>query len=115
MINNFINIARNTINEISDDLDQFNEKLEIDLVDNNLTIEFDDDKVFIISIHEPTQQIWLSSPLSGAHHFHLENEDKPLIWKSTRDNKIQLFEIIKKEIINALKKKRKNKKIFKSR
>ena len=102
MINNFIYIAQNTINDIFDDLDQFNEKLEIDLVDNNLTIEFDDDKVFVISIHEPTQQIWLSSPISGAHHFHLENENKPLVWKSTRDNETHLFEIIKKEITNTL-------------
>ena len=102
MINNFISIAQNTINKIFDDLDQFNEKLEIDLVDNNLTIEFDDEKVFIISIHEPTQQIWLSSPLSGAHHFYLVNESDPLVWISTRNKEINLFEIIEREIINAL-------------
>ena len=102
MINNFISIAQNTINKIFDDLDQFNEKLEIDLVDNNLTIEFDDEKVFIISIHEPTQQIWLSSPLSGAHHFYPVNESDPLVWISTRNKEINLFEIIEREIINAL-------------
>ena len=102
MTNNFISIAKDTVNKIFDDLDQFNEKLEIDLVDNNLTVEFDDDKVFIISIHEPTQQIWLSSPLSGAHHFYLSSEGKDLDWRSTRDNGINLFGIIKKEIINAI-------------
>lgn len=102
MTDNFISIAKNTVNKIFDDLDQFNEKLEIDLVDNSLTIEFDDEKVFIISIHEPTQQIWLSSPISGAHHFYLFIEGKDCDWRSTRDNGINLFDIIKKEIINAI-------------
>ena len=48
-----------------------------------------DEKVFILSIHNPTSQIWLSSPLSGAHHFEMENNTKK--WTDTRDKKIESY------------------------
>ena len=41
---------------------------DVDFEDENLSIEIDENK-FILSLHSPTSQIWLSSPISGAHHF----------------------------------------------
>lgn len=37
-------------------------------------------QVFLLNFHEPTQQIWLSSPFSGAHHYAFVEEE----WRSTR-------------------------------
>ena len=98
MSNNFLDLAEKTLNELFDSLNKYNEQLEIDFIDKNITIESDDGKVFIISVHEPTKQIWLSSPISGAHHFKLSEINNTKIWISTRDNKIDLFKIIKEEI-----------------
>ena len=49
--------------------------LDVDFEEENLKIE-KDEKVFIVSIHNPTSQIWLSSPISGAHHFEITNNTK---------------------------------------
>ena len=46
------------------------EGFEVDYEEENLRIDsLSNGKVFILSIHSPTSQIWLSSPISGAHHF----------------------------------------------
>jgi len=37
-------------------------------------------QVFLLNFHGPTQQIWLSSPFSGAHHYAFEEGE----WRSTR-------------------------------
>ncbi|MDX1974100.1 MAG: iron donor protein CyaY [Rickettsiales bacterium] len=43
--------------------------LEIDYQVGIVTIETAAGKTFIVSKHGPSQQIWLSSPLSGGLHF----------------------------------------------
>ncbi len=100
MTNQFLTKAEKTIDDLFNKLNKINNDLDMDLIDNNLTIEFEENKTFIISIHEPTEQIWLSSPISGAHHFSLINDNGGDSWKSTRDKKIDLFVIIQKEIID---------------
>jgi frataxin len=42
---------------------------EVNLNGGVLTLELNNGSVFVINKHEPTQELWLSSPLSGAHHF----------------------------------------------
>ena len=96
MTNEFLVSAKKTLNSIFDVVNSFNYNLEIDFLDNNITIEMDDSRTFIISIHEPSKQIWLSSPLSGAHHFSESNELNQ--WISTRNTDIELFSIIENEI-----------------
>ena len=100
MINEFLLSANKTLNSIFDVVNNFNYDLEIDFLDNNITIEIDDGRIFIISIHEPSKQIWLSSPLSGAHHFSQSNELKQ--WISTRNSDIELFSIVESEIKNIM-------------
>ena len=96
MTNEFLLSANKTLNSIFEFINSFNYDLEIDFLDNNITIEMDDDRIFVISIHEPSKQIWLSSPLSGAHHFSESNELNQ--WISTRNTDIELFSIIENEI-----------------
>ena len=64
------------------------EDLEADLIDGVLTIQDLDDKTYVISFHEPTSQIWYSSPLSGAHHFEVKSFNNKTIFKDTRDNNL---------------------------
>ena len=76
--------------------DNFN-NYEVDYEGDNLVIESQTKKVFILSIHEPTSQIWLSSPLSGAHHFE-KSKTNSGVWTSTRDKKNNLHDLIKEEL-----------------
>ncbi len=73
------------------------ENFEVDYEDENLVIQTcSGEKTFIISIHEPTSQIWLSSPISGAHHF--KKDKKSLEWINTRDENIKLHDLLKIEL-----------------
>ncbi|MCK5545794.1 MAG: iron donor protein CyaY [Rhodospirillaceae bacterium] len=61
---------------------------EVDLEGGILNVELDDGRVFIINKHSPNRQIWLSSPLSGAHHFSFNEgagDEGAGAWVSTRD------------------------------
>lgn len=97
MKENFLKLASKTLNDIFEKFNNYDSDLEIDFVENNITIETENEKVFVISIHEPTNQIWLSSPVSGAHHFIYDGNEK-MNWISTRDENIEIFSILKKEI-----------------
>ncbi len=46
-----------------------NALLEIDLEGGILTIELEDGRQWLISKHEPSGEMWLSSPISGGLHF----------------------------------------------
>tara|TARA_S200000501_G_C20380111_1_gene550104 strand:- start:29 stop:343 length:315 start_codon:yes stop_codon:yes gene_type:complete len=93
----FITHAKNTLNIIFEKINNLEGDIEVDLVENNLNIELGDQRIFIVSIHEPTKQIWLSSPISGAHHFNSIDDDN-IIWESTRNSGIYLLDIIFKEL-----------------
>ncbi len=95
----FKEIAQSTLDDIFSFVESDYENYEVDYEDENLKIEsLEDNSVFIVSIHSPTSQIWLSSPISGAHHFHLLSSDSKS-WVSTRDKKIELYNLLKKELI----------------
>jgi len=56
--------------------------IEVDLIDGILTIGLEYGREIVINKHEPTEQIWLSSPLSGASHFAYTQDDDE--WNNTR-------------------------------
>ena len=66
------------------------------LIDNVLNIETTDNQVLIVSLHEPTSQIWYSSPLSGALHFRFEG--KKSTWVNTRNDTQEFPKIVLDEI-----------------
>ncbi|MEC8265617.1 MAG: frataxin domain-containing protein [Pseudomonadota bacterium] len=94
-MNNFKKSADKTLNLIFDMIEKDYDYLDVDFEEENLRIEIDK-RVFILSIHNPTSQIWLSSPLSGAHHFELEIDTKK--WIGTRDKNLNLIEMLKIEL-----------------
>ena len=68
--------AKETLDKIFNLIESKYEKFEVDFEDENLRIDsVDKNFIFIISIHSPTSQIWLSSPISGAHHFKMSSSD----------------------------------------
>lgn len=104
MNNNFLKSAKKTLNDIFEYTDNLDNDIEVDYEDHNITIELQDNKIFIISIHEPSNQIWLSSPLSGAHHFSLTFKENEIVWISTRNKEIFLIELLHDELNEILKK-----------
>ena len=97
----FIQKAKTIIEEIFNQINKNYQDIDTDLIDNVLTIEFSEDKIFVISIHEPTKQIWYSSPLSGAHHF--EMNDDQVSWTNTRKKEFKFPDIVYSEIQDTIK------------
>jgi|CXWL01.1.fsa_nt_gi iron donor protein CyaY len=67
----FGQIAEKTLDKLADALDSFDEAgdLELEYQNGILNITLNSGKQFIINKHAPSQQIWLSSPISGGLHF----------------------------------------------
>ena len=77
--------AEKTIETLFDAIErELGDIADVDLEGGILNVELDDGRVYIINKHTPNRQIWLSSPLSGAHHFALDAGTKE--WASTRDS-----------------------------
>ena len=89
--------AKKTLDELFSIVEKDFNNYDVDFEDENLVIQtLDEKKTFIISIHDPSSQIWLSSPISGAHHF--EKDKNSFNWISTRDNNIMLHKLIQSEL-----------------
>ena len=90
--------ASETLDDIFNLVESKFDNYEVDYEDENLRIDSLEGKgTFILSIHTPTSQVWLSSPLSGAHHFESRSSES-VEWISTRDSNINLKQLIIKEL-----------------
>lgn len=63
--------AHATLTHLHDTLEEADEKavLELDMDDDALRIEHAEGKVWIVSKHRMSSQLWLASPLQGGLHF----------------------------------------------
>ena len=90
--------ASETLDDIFNLVESKFDNYEVDYEDENLRIDSLEGKgTFIVSIHTPTSQIWLSSPISGAHHFEHRSPES-IEWISTRDANINLKQLIIEEL-----------------
>ena len=90
--------ASETLDDIFNLVESKFDNYEVDYEDENLRIDSLEGKgTFVVSIHTPTSQIWLSSPISGAHHFESRSSES-VEWISTRDSNINLKQLIIKEL-----------------
>ena len=90
--------ASDTLDDIFNLVESKFDNYEVDYEDENLRIDSLEGKgTFVVSIHTPTSQIWLSSPISGAHHFESRSPES-IEWISTRDANINLKQLIIKEL-----------------
>lgn len=67
---------------------------DVDLEGGILTVELEDGRQYIINKHGVNQEIWVSSPLSGAAHYAYAPETKT--WCSTRGSEV-LNEVLSAE------------------
>lgn len=61
--------------------------------DGVLTVILPSGQTFVINRHEPTRQVWVSSPVSGAHYFRFD--DATARW---RENGVALEDLILGEL-----------------
>ena len=101
MTDKFQNLAKKTLDDIFILVEKKSQEFDVDFEGENLIIEINN-STFVLSIHNPTQQIWMSSPISGAHHFEYKEKGKEYKWISTRDNSINLLDKIDLELSSLL-------------
>ena len=99
---NYYNIANDFLESLSILLEE--DKYKIDNIDYSsgvLSFSLKNNTYnYVINLQRPNRQIWLSSPISGPQRYeYAENIDnKKKQWVNTRDNNIQLDELLFKEI-----------------
>mgnify|MGYP001195233366 FL=1 len=97
----FKKFAQETLDKIFNLVESNYENFEVDYEEENLRIDsLKNNNTYIVSIHSPTSQIWLSSPISGAHHFEMKTSNN-YDWISTRDNDLKLIDLLKKELSDS--------------
>jgi frataxin len=75
--------ATQTLEGLFDALDDaLGEVIEVDFDNSVLTIELQDGRQYVINKHGPNQELWMSSPISGAAHFSYDAATE--CWTSTR-------------------------------
>ena len=72
------------------------ENTEADLENGILEIERDGVGQYIVNKHAPLRQIWMSSPISGAHHFGYDDDKGD--WFDTRGDHDTLINILAGEL-----------------
>ncbi len=76
---------------------QIGNDAEIDFDGEALKIEFEDGRTWLLHIHYHLTQIWLSSPVSGAHHYQMDENGA---WVNTRvSDKTSLQELLNSELL----------------
>lgn len=83
--------AYKTINTLFEQLEKSGIDGECD--GHSLAFDLPDGRHYLLNYHGVMQQLWLASPMSGAHHFRLQDGH----WISTRDT-IGLIELLEKEL-----------------
>ncbi len=68
--NHFATLADATLTQLFETIDSAaGDELDVDQGEGIVTIELEDGGQYVINKHAPNRQVWLSSPVSGAHHF----------------------------------------------
>ena len=96
-LNDYLHEIDKTLAHINDVIDV----LDLDAVDCNydgsgvLKFQITDNKKFVLNIQRPTQQLWVSSPVSGPYKFEYDLDKK--CWVDTKHN-YELCDLLTKEI-----------------
>lgn len=91
-MNEFHPVADQMLTQLADFFDSSWPEADVDLLGDALTVILPTRKQYVINKHGVTQQIWVSSPFSGAHHFRYSQG----IWTCTRTG-IRLEDLLEKE------------------
>lgn len=95
----FEKLATETLDDMMEAIDdQLGDFLDVDLNGGILTIELDDGGQYIINKHGASNQIWMSSPFSGATHYDFDESAEA--WVSTKGGE-PLKEVLSTELSKA--------------
>jgi frataxin len=91
----FLELAEKTLKNLQDQLDSLLDEEDVDHNGGSLSIQKENGKTHLLSIHTPTEQLWLSSPISGASHYTYD----PTLpgWRSTRPPYHSLKDLLNEE------------------
>ena len=92
----FAEIVEELLQKIADAIEEADSsfELDVDATGDAISIEFPDGSKYLISIHSSTDEIWVSSPLSGGSHFAYDEDSES--WKDSSDT--DLIELITQEL-----------------
>lgn len=78
--NDFHTLSARALEEIATFFEGSWPLADVDLVGETLTITLPQGRQYVIHKHGVTHQIWVASPFTGAHHFHMREGE----WRCTR-------------------------------
>ena len=79
----FETMAEKTLNMLLDRIDDvLGDTFDVDLNGGILNIELENGTQYVINKNAPNYEIWMSSPLSGASHYYLDEDLET--WIDTR-------------------------------
>lgn len=81
----FLKLAEQTLTALFEWLEDCDGDYDVDFDGESITLTLDAGGTYIVSKHSPTKQLWLSSPHSGASHYHYDASAQQ--WRNTRDDK----------------------------
>lgn len=91
----FTEIAERTLERIHEGLEEADSgySLDMDVSDSILSVELPSGDNYVINIHHASEQIWVSSPVSGGSHFSYSSDD--LEWSDA--DGMELFALLTQE------------------
>ena len=100
MTSAFKNQAIALLQMISAQLESSHPQLEVEETQEALEITLPNGRIFLVTLNAPLQQIWLSSPVSGAHHYAFDGQSKR--WLSTRIDQDELLDRLSGELSSVI-------------
>ena len=95
----FETIAEKALNSILDRIDDaLGDVFDVDLNGGILGVELENGAQYVINKNVPNCEIWMSSPLSGASHYYLDDDLET--WVDTRSGD-KLFVLLARELSQA--------------
>ncbi|MCW9033276.1 MAG: iron donor protein CyaY [Rhodospirillales bacterium] len=92
----FASLGKETLENMLDTIENnLGDFMDVDLVSGILKIELDEGGEYVINLHAPNQQIWMSSPVSGATHYSYDEASET--WVSTK-GEADLMEVLAAEL-----------------
>lgn len=97
----FERAAEKTLQQLMGALEEvLGDEAEIDFQGGILTVELEAGGTYLLNMHRPNRQIWLSSPKSGAWHFDAD-PDRLGQWIATKGGE-RLHDLLGREIGHEL-------------
>jgi iron donor protein CyaY len=92
----FLELAEEVLQNIASAIEEADSafELDVDATGDSINIEFSDGSKYLINIHASSQEIWVSSPVSGACHFAYDEDEGT--WKDA--NETDLCELVTEEL-----------------